>query len=78
MIKLICAWIGHEIRRDIKAEYHYSIGVSTLIFLSVLVFMVEMANHDYDALYSKMNHVEYRMNDYDKNIKDMTVIKQGV
>ena len=71
IIKLICAWIDwKELKKQIAGEKKYAVDLSLLIFLVVFLLMVAMAEHDYDRIFERMNHVEYRMNNYDTTIQE--------
>lgn len=73
IIKLI--WNNRELWGVIAGEKKYAVGLSLLIFLIVFLMMVAMAQHDYQQAFERINHIENRMNSFDPNIKDMTVIK---
>ncbi len=66
-------WIDwKELYSWAREEARYGIGISALIFACTLFLMLAIAEHD---IGQRLNHLELRINDCDKNIPDMTVIK---
>lgn len=66
-------WIDwQELYRWIREEAHYGIGISALIFACTLLLMLAIAEYD---IKQRLNHIENRINSFDKNIPDMTVIE---
>ncbi len=57
------------------AEIHYAMPIFAMIFLIVLFAILSMAEHDYNRVCQRLNHLESRVNSIDPNIKDMTEIK---
>ena len=71
IIKLFWAWIDwKKLCGWIKKEGHYAIGVCILIFVCTLFLMLAVAEHNINQ---KLNHLELRINDCDKNIPQMVI-----